>query len=124
MIPAIFDPTDYMPQSSGMDVLALSPLVMAMRMPQMMFEVTWPWYGARKHEGEKAVFEKAAAIFESYGAVQAEMMQAYMFASIGAWGGQTPDPKAFAQAWQDIIDAGLQPSAKRVRANFKRLARA
>lgn len=119
-----FDPTDYLPKSHGMDVLALSPMVMAMRAPQMMFEMAWPFYGSRKDEGERAVFEKAAAIFESFGAVQAEMMQAYLMMSIGAWGGQVPDPKAFAQAWQDILDAGLKPSATRVRANFRRLARA
>lgn len=124
MMNSYFDPTDYLPKSHGMDVLALSPMVMAMRAPQMMFEMTWPFYGTRKHEGEKAVFEKAAAIFESYGAVQAEMMQAYLMMSIGAWGGQVPEPKAFAQAWQDITDAGLKPSATRVRANFRRLARA
>lgn len=123
MIATYFDPTEYLPKSHGMDVLALSPIVMAMRIPQMMLEAAWPFHGDHKHEGEKAVFEKAAAIFESYGAVQAEMTQAYMMMSIGALGGQLPDPKAFAQAWQDITDAGLKPSATRVRANFNRLTK-
>lgn len=117
----IFDPTAIAPRSAAFDVLALSPMVMAMRAPQMMFEQVWPWYGSRKHEGEKAIYEKAAAVFESYGAVQAEIAQAYITMWFAAVGGKTPDAATIARAWQDICDASMQPSARRVRENYRRL---
>jgi len=105
----------------GAEIAFLSPFVIASRMPKLALEMASPWYGLRKHESEKAVVEKAAAVMEGYAAAQAEFANAVFSSWVTAVSGTRPDVDAFARAWQDILDAGLQPSTRRVRSNYKRL---
>lgn len=104
------------------DMMALAPMVAWSRMPQLVFEQVWPsMAGSRKPEGERAVFEKMAAVMEGYGAMNAEIAHASFRLWMHALGGERMDTAAAARAWQDIVDASMQPSARRVRANYKRL---
>ena len=47
----------------GAELLMLSPMVMAMRLPMVLWELSTPQFSARRGrpEGHRAVFEKAAA---------------------------------------------------------------
>ena len=112
------------PASAALDVMMLAPWVVAMRMPDVMYEVATPWHatgGRRGGEGERAIVEKTAAAVESFGVVQAEMMSAWSNMMTSALLGEVPDVGKMSRSFQDISDAGMQPMAKRVRANYQRL---
>ncbi|WP_018688332.1 hypothetical protein [Ahrensia kielensis] len=111
-------------RSSGMDVMVLAPWVIAMRMPALAYEVATPWLakdGKRGGEGELALTEKTDALMESYNAAQAEMISAWSALVIGAMRGEVPNAQGISKSLQDISDASIEPMAKRVRANYKRL---
>lgn len=102
----------------------LAPWVVAMRMPNLLYEVATPWHasgGRRGGEGEKAIVEKTAAMVESMGVVQAEMLSAWSNMMTSAMLGELPDVAKMSRSMQDISDAGMKPMAKRVRANYARL---
>lgn len=112
------------PASAALDVMMLAPWVVAMRMPDVMYEVATPWHatgGRRGGEGERAIVEKTAAAVESFGVVQAELMSAWSNMMTSALLGEVPDVGKLSRSFQDISDAGMQPMAKRVRANYQRL---
>ncbi|MEM1376424.1 MAG: hypothetical protein AAGG69_03450 [Pseudomonadota bacterium] len=107
----------------GTDMMMLAPFVISLRMPMVMWEMATPYFSRyrAKGEGSTAVVEKSAAVFESYGAMQAEIMQSWARMWFGAMSGDVPDAKTISHAFQDIVDAGIEPAAKRVRANYRRL---
>ncbi len=110
--------------SAALDVMMLAPWVVAMRMPNVMYEVATPWHatgGRRGGEGELAIVEKTAAAVESFGGVQAEMLSTWSNMITSAMLGEVPDVVRMSRSLQDISDAGMQPMAKRVRANYTRL---
>ena len=109
--------------SPGGDVLVLAPMVVAMRLPVVWWEMATPFFSAhrREQEGHRAVFEKAAAIAESYGATQAEIAQATVRLWIGVMAGEVPDATLVSRSFNDIVDASVEPHARRVRANYRRL---
>lgn len=112
------------PASAALEMMVLAPWVVAMRMPNVLYEVATPWHasgGRRGGEGEMAIVEKTAAAVESFGVVQAEMLSAWSNMMTSAMLGEIPDVGRFSRSFQDISDAGLQPMAKRVRANYTRL---
>ncbi|MEM0899021.1 MAG: hypothetical protein AAGI92_03620 [Pseudomonadota bacterium] len=122
MLPQFTPPLPKGGASPTAEMMAMAPVVMWARTPQMMFEQVWPsWYGIRKDEGERALFEKIAAVAEGYGAMQAEIMHSWMRLFLASMSGETPNAKEMARAYQDICDASVQPSARRVRENYKRL---
>ena len=54
--------------SPAFEVMMLAPWVVAMRIPNLLYEVATPWHatgGRRGGEGEKAVVEKTAVEIES-----------------------------------------------------------
>lgn len=110
--------------SAVVELMLLAPWVVAMRMPNVLYEVATPWHasgGRRGGEGEKAIVEKTAAAVESFGVVQAEMMNTWSNMMTSALLGEVPDVVRMSRSFQDISDAGLEPMAKRVRANYSRL---
>lgn len=110
--------------SDALEVMMLAPWVVAMRMPNLLYEVATPWHatgGRRGGEGEKAIVEKTAAVVESFGVVQAEMLSSWSDMMTSAMLGEVPDVAKMSRSMQDISDAGMKPMAKRVRANYARL---
>jgi hypothetical protein len=107
----------------GAEVLMLSPMVMAMRLPQVWWEMSTPFFSRHRDrpEGHRAVFEKAAAVVESYGAAQAEIARSAAHFWIAAFAGQAPDPARMSRSLSDLADASIEPHARRVRANYRRL---
>ena len=110
--------------SEALEVMMLAPWVVAMRMPNLIYEVATPWHasgGRRGGEGEKAIVEKTAAVVESFGVVQAELLSSWSDMMTSAMLGELPDVVKMSRSMQDITDAGMKPMAKRVRANYARL---
>ncbi len=110
--------------SSALEVMMLAPMVIAMRVPNVMYELATPWHasgGRRGGEGEKAVIEKTAVMVESFGVVHAEMLNTWSEMATSAMMGELPNVAKVSRSIQDISDAGLAPVAKRVRANYTRL---
>ncbi len=110
--------------SSALEVMILAPMVIAMRVPNVMYELATPWHasgGRRGGEGEKAVIEKTAVMVESFGVVHTEMLNTWTEMTTSAMRGELPNVAKVSRSMQDISDAGLAPVAKRVRANYKRL---
>lgn len=107
----------------GAELLMLSPMVMAMRLPMVWWELSTPHFSARRErpEGHRAVFEKAAAVVESYGAAQAEIARSAALFWIDAFSGAMPDPARLSRSLTDLADASIEPHARRVRANYRRL---
>lgn len=110
------------PSKAGTDLMFLSPMVMMMRLPMLYTDALSPWTSTSRDEGHRAVAEKAAAVLEGIGSAQAEMMQAWTRIWFDAMRGEAIDTKSMARSFQDITDASLEPSARRVRANYKRLS--
>ena len=96
---------------------------MALRWPTLWWELATPLLSPRRtrNEGRRAVFEKAAAVAESYGATQAEIAHSMTRMWIGALAGETPDARLISRSFNDIADATMEPHARRVRANYRRL---
>lgn len=110
--------------SAALDVMMLAPWVVAMRMPNLLYEVATPWHasgGRRGGEGEKAIAEKTAVAVESFGVVHTEMLNSWSNMMTSAIKGEVPDVGKMSRSLQDISDAGMQPMAKTVRANYARL---
>ena len=107
----------------GADLIALTPFVVSLRMPFLMWELATPQFTRYRGsaEGRRAVIEKSAAIIEGYGSMNAEIMQSWTRIWLGAMVGDLPDAQIISRAYQDIVDAGIEPAAKRVRANYRRL---
>ncbi|MEL6921938.1 MAG: hypothetical protein AAFO77_13130 [Pseudomonadota bacterium] len=107
----------------GADMMVLAPLVVALRMPLLIWEMATPHFARYRANGEgnTAVIEKSAVVFESYGAMQAEIMQSWSRIWLGVMAGDVPSASVISHAVQDIVDAGMEPAAKRVRANYRRL---
>ena len=104
-------------------MMLLSPFVVSLRMPFLLWECATPHFHRYRKDAEKdqAVIEKSAAIIEGYGSMNAEILRAYSHFWLGSMIGDLPDAKIMTQAMQDIVDAGMAPVAKRVRANYHRL---
>lgn len=107
----------------GTDVVMLTPFVVSLRMPFVMWELATPYFARHRYsaEGNRAIVEKTAAIMESYGSVHAELLQSWARIWLGAMAGEVPNAKIISRAMQDVVDAGVEPAAKRVRANYRRL---
>lgn len=101
--------------------LSLAPMVVGMRLPILVMEAMSPFPGHRKPEGERMIMEKSAAVIETFGAVQAEMMQAWTGMWFAMLAGEKPDAVKFSRALEDITEASMAPSARRVKANYRRL---
>lgn len=105
------------------DLMWLAPMVIALRMPVLWWEIATPFFASRRRrpEGHRAVFEKAAAVAESFGVVQAEIAHATARLWIGALAGEAMDAARMSRSFNDIVDASFEPHARRVRANYRRL---
>ena len=101
--------------------LWLSPLVVAARLPILWFEALIPDPGRRK-ETNRMVVEKVAAMQEGLVASQLALGAAMAEASVAMMFGLKPKgtPEALTQR---MINAGLAPAARRVRANHRRLGK-
>lgn len=119
MFPPFVQP--FGPASSDTTDLMFAPMVAAMRAPVMAWEMIGPNLSGRRKESEKAVFEKAAAIFETYGAVQTEIAHAWVKLWLASANGIQPDAASITKAMHDLMDASTAPSARRVKANYRRL---
>lgn len=111
-------------RSSGMDIAMLAPWVIAMRMPALAYEIATPWLSAnsrRSGEGALALTEKTDAFVEGFHATQAELISAWGSLAAATMRGELLTVHAASKSFQKISDAGIEPMAKRVRANYKRL---
>jgi hypothetical protein len=106
------------PDLSG---LLLSPMVMAARMPILMYESLNP-DPRRRNETNRMVAEKVAAAQEGMLAAQVAFGRAVAENTISVLFGRMPrsTPHNTAEA---IVQAGLAPAARVVKANAKRLTR-
>ena len=110
----------------GAELMMLSPMVVAMRLPLVWWELATPHFHRHRArpEGHRAVFEKAAALVESYGVAQSEIARSAARFWIAALSGEAPDPVRVSRSLTDLADASIEPHARRVRANYRRLLRA
>ncbi len=90
------------------------------RLPVLWSEAMLPHNG--QPESERMVREKISAVFEGSMAAQVEMQRIWMQSAIGMMGGVRPPSAASSTA--RLARAALRPSAKRVKANARRLAKA
>jgi hypothetical protein len=106
------------PDLSG---LWLSPMVIAARMPILMYESLNP-DPSRRDETNRMVAEKVAAAQEGMLAAQVALGKAVAQNATAMFFGRVPHstPGSMAEA---MVQAGLAPMARRVRANAKRLAK-
>lgn len=101
--------------------LWLSPLVVTARLPIVWFEAMNP-DPRRRSETNRMVVEKVVAMQEGIVASQLALGAAMAEASVAMMFGLTPKgtPKAVVHR---MINAGLAPAARRVRANHRRLGK-
>jgi hypothetical protein len=106
------------PDLSG---LWLSPMVMAARMPILMYESLNP-DPSRRNETNRMVTEKVAAAQEGMLAAQVAFGRAVAENTISMLFGRMPraTPHHTAEA---MVQAGLAPAARQVKANAKRLTK-
>jgi hypothetical protein len=100
--------------------LMLAPMVAAMRLPLMASESR----GANPFgvETQRAIVEKSAAIAEGIFAAQMSMIQSAWRFWPEVLSGRTPSVLNGVAA-ERSMNAALKPASRRVKANFKRLAR-
>jgi hypothetical protein len=98
--------------------LMLAPLVVAQRTPLLWLEMFGLGGGSR--ETERMVHEKLAAVAEGSVAVQIEMQRIWWQSSLALWQGVRPP--TMMQSGKRLADAALQPAARRVKSNVKRLS--
>jgi hypothetical protein len=103
-----------------MDSFLLSPLVIAHRLPQLMFEAFHPNPFARE-ESFRAVAEKVEAIGEGLIAAQVEAMNAPFRVGLAFLNGRSMALAALG-APRQVARAAVEPMERRVRANARRLA--
>lgn len=99
--------------------LILAPLVVMQRLPVIWTEAFLP-YGGRP-ESRRMVDEKMAAVLEGVVAAQVEVQLIMIQSAIGAMSGIRPPGPVTTTA--RLAQAALRPSAKRVKANVRRLSR-
>jgi hypothetical protein len=106
------------PDLSG---LWLSPMVMAARMPILMYESLNP-DPSRRNETNRMVTEKVAAAQEGMLAAQIAFGRAVTENAISMLFGRMPrsTPQNTAEA---MVQAGLAPAARQVKANARRLTK-
>jgi hypothetical protein len=106
---------------SDLSGLWLSPFVMASRMPILWAESLNPNPGSRS-ETNRMMAEKMAAVQEGALAAQTTLGQAMLETWAALAFGQVPKttPRNTADA---MMQAGLAPAARRVKANAKRLGK-
>jgi heme A synthase len=108
-------------KNSDLSGLWLSPMVVAARMPILMYESLNP-DPSRRDETNRMVAEKVAAAQEGMLAAQVALGKAIAHNAAAMFFGRIPhsSPGKTAEA---MVQAGLAPMARRVRANAKRLAK-
>jgi hypothetical protein len=106
------------PDLSG---LWLSPMVMAARMPILMYESLNP-DPSRRNETNRMVTEKVAAAQEGILAVQVAFGRAVAENTISMLFGRMPRSTAHNTA-EAMVQAGLAPAARVVKANARRLTK-
>ncbi len=106
------------PDLSG---LLLSPMVVTARMPILWYEALNP-DPSRRNETNRMVAEKFAAAQEGMLAAQVALGKAIADTTAAMFFGRVPTstPRNTAEA---MMQAGLAPAARRVKANAKRLAK-
>lgn len=102
-----------------MNSLFLAPLVIAHRLPQLMFEAFHPNPFARE-ESTLAVTEKVAALTEGMIAAQVEAMRAPFLVGLAFLNGRGAAMAAF-NTPRKVARAAVEPMERRVRANVHRL---
>jgi hypothetical protein len=100
--------------------LAWAPFVVASRMPILMFEAMNP-DPRQRSETTRMVTEKVAAAQEGMMAAQFALVSASINAGVAMLTGRMPDTPR--QTASKVMAASLQPSARRVKANMRRLSR-
>jgi hypothetical protein len=106
------------PDLSG---LWLSPMVMAARMPILMYESLNP-DPSRRNETNRMVTEKVAAAQEGMLAAQVAFGRAVTENTISMLFGRMPRSTAHNTA-EAMVQAGLAPAARVVKANARRLTK-
>ncbi len=108
-------------KKSDLSGLWLSPMVVAARLPILLYESLNP-DPSRRNETNRMVAEKVAAAQEGMLAAQVALGTAMAENTAAMLFGRVPQstPHNTAEA---MVKAGLGPMARRVRANAKRLAR-
>ena len=106
------------PDLSG---LWLSPMVMAARMPILMYESLNP-DPSRRNETNRMVTEKISAAQEGMLAAQVAFGRAAAENTISMLFGRMPRSSAHDTA-EAMVQAGLAPAARVVRANARRLTK-
>lgn len=103
----------------GVADLMLAPAVVMLRLPVMAAEVGGV---SRRNETTRAISEKVAATAEGFVAAQLSMADSIANFWPELMAGQAPSILN-GVALERSVHAALQPAGRRVKANFKRLAR-
>ena len=107
----------------GAALMAQAPAVVMMRLPILFLEFAGWTPGRRQVESERAVAEKMAAGFETIGKVHAEVMGVWGKAWIDALSGTFVTQAGMAAHVETVTNTSLEPYARRVNRNVKRLTR-
>lgn len=100
--------------------LYYAPLVVAQRLPLLWLEAMG-LSRTGERESQRMVTEKMAAVFEGGVAAQVELQRLWWQSSMAMMRGMAPTgPVA---ATRRVANAALQPAARRVKSNVKRLAK-
>ncbi len=101
--------------------LWLAPLVVSARMPIVLFEALDP-DPSRRLETNRMVVEKMAAVQEGMVAAQLAFLSACAETTAALMFGMKPKgtPRALVRS---MVNAGLAPAARRVKANHRRLGK-
>ena len=102
-----------------MNSLFLAPLVVAHRLPQLMFEAFHPNPFARE-ESTLAITEKMAALSEGMMAAQVEAVRAPFLIGLAFLNGRSMTLAALGTPHK-VARAAVEPMERRVRANARRL---
>jgi hypothetical protein len=100
--------------------LYLAPLVVAQRLPLLWLEAAG-LKSSDSGEGQRMVAEKFAAVFEGAVAAQVEMHRIMWQSGVAMMQGARPTGPFSATA--RVTRAALEPAARRVRGNARRLSR-
>jgi len=104
-------------------LMAQSPMVIWMRMPLLLAEMTRWSPGRRSVESERAVIEKMSAGLEAAGKLQIEFARLWAETAIGMMSGRAMPGTTAALRIDHYQETALEPYARRVRGNASRLKR-
>ncbi len=106
--------------NSNMSQLHLAPVVVAQRMPLLWLELCG-FSSSGRRESERMVTEKVEAVSEGIVAANWEILSTFVNVGAAMMTGGSP-AAAVLRGYQRVADAAVEPAAKHVQGNIRRLS--